>query len=168
MRPWTSSDDRRGAPRVALLSHGFWTRRFGADPAVIGRSVNLDGEPHEVVGVLTPEIEIGNMREIDVWTALEPLADSSVRVALGARRRDILGLVLGQGLRLLLVGLACGLLAGAGLARIMASFLVGVTASDPLTFTLVPLALSLVALAAAAVPAYRAARCDPASVLRAE
>ena len=47
-------DDRPGAPRVALLSHGFWSRQFGADPAVVGRVLSLDGVPHEVVGVLTP------------------------------------------------------------------------------------------------------------------
>ncbi len=76
-----TSDDRPGAPRIALLSHGFWSRQFGADPAVVGRVLNLDGVPHEVVGVLTPAIEIGNFSEVDLWTALAPLADPGAREA---------------------------------------------------------------------------------------
>jgi putative ABC transport system permease protein len=67
-------DDRPGAPRVALLSHGFWSRRFGADPGVVGRTVVLDGEPAVVVGVLTPRIEVGTLSEIDVWTSLDRVA----------------------------------------------------------------------------------------------
>jgi putative ABC transport system permease protein len=91
-----------------------------------------------------------------------------VRIALGADRRSILRLVLAQGLRLAAGGLAVGLLLGFGLSRVMASLLVGVSATDPLTFTLVPIALGLVALVATAVPARRAAGCDPAVVLRGE
>src|SRR5262249_19045344 len=53
-------DDRVGAPRVVVLGHGFWSRHFGSDPAVVGRTLRLDGEPHVVVGVLDPAIEIGS------------------------------------------------------------------------------------------------------------
>jgi len=67
-------DDRPGAARVALLSHGFWSRQFGADPAVVGRTLFLDGEPYVVVGVLTPRIELGSLSQTDVWTALAPAA----------------------------------------------------------------------------------------------
>jgi predicted permease len=75
------ADDRPGAPRVALLAHGFWSRQFGADPRVVGSSLSLDGVPHEVVGVLTPKVEIGNLSEIDVWTAIAPVADPADREA---------------------------------------------------------------------------------------
>jgi putative ABC transport system permease protein len=68
-------DDRPGAPRVALLSHGFWSRQFGNDPGVVGRTVVLNGEPHVVIGVLTPAIEIGTLSEIDLWTPLVAVAD---------------------------------------------------------------------------------------------
>ena len=91
-----------------------------------------------------------------------------VRVALGASRADVMGLVLRQGARLLLAGLALGLLLGAGLARVMAGALAGVSPTDPVTFTLVPLLLGVVGSLAAAVPARRAARVEPAVVLRAE
>src|SRR6266542_3627041 len=74
-------DDRKGAPPVALLSHGFWSRQFGADPTVVGRSLRLNGQPHLVVGVLTPSIEIGTLSEIDVWTPLTPGADPADRTA---------------------------------------------------------------------------------------
>jgi len=102
------------------------------------------------------------------YTVSQRTREIGVRVALGADRRDILRLVLGQGLRLAALGVGVGLLLGLGLSRLMASMLVGVSSTDPLTFTVVPLALGLVALLATAVPARRAARCDPAVVLRAE
>ena len=72
-------DDRKGAPRVVLLSHGFWTRQFGADPKVVGSSLRLQGQPHLVVGVLSPSIEIGDLSEIDVWAPLTPEADPADR-----------------------------------------------------------------------------------------
>jgi MacB-like periplasmic core domain len=78
-------DDRKGAPRVAVLSHGFWTRQFGANPGIVGTSLRLDGRPHVVVGVLTPSIEIGTLSEIDVWTPLMPEADPADRT-----HRDLL------------------------------------------------------------------------------
>jgi hypothetical protein len=65
-----AADDRPGAPRVVLLSHGFWMRRLAGDDNVVGKSLRLDGLPYTVVGVLAPEIEIGNLAEVDVWTPL--------------------------------------------------------------------------------------------------
>jgi putative ABC transport system permease protein len=73
------ADDRAGAPAVVLLSHGFWSRHFGSDPTVVGRTLRLDGEPHEVVGVLDPAIEVGTFSEIDVWTPLARTADPADR-----------------------------------------------------------------------------------------
>ena len=92
----------------------------------------------------------------------------AVRVALGATRADVLRLVLGQGARLVLAGLGLGLLLGLGLARVMAGALVGVSSTDFVTFTFVPLLLCAVGFLAAAVPARRAARLAPAAVLGAE
>ncbi len=75
-RTFADADDRVGAAPVALLSHGTWTRRFGADPGVIGRVLTLDSRPHHVVGVLTPEIEIGRLGTIEIWVplAIDPAA----------------------------------------------------------------------------------------------
>jgi len=84
-----------------------------------------------------------------------------VRLALGAQRRDILHLVLGQGAKMALVGSAIGMLASLGLTHLMANQLFGVSARDPLTFAGVALLLMLVALAACYVPARRAMHVDP-------
>lgn len=51
-RAFRDADDVPGAPRVVILSHGLWTRRFGADPQVIGRTLPINGESHEVIGVM--------------------------------------------------------------------------------------------------------------------
>ncbi len=91
-----------------------------------------------------------------------------VRMALGAGSGDVLRLVLGQGLRLIVVGAALGLLGAFGLTRLMSSLLFGVSASDPLTFVVVTVSLTLVALLASYIPARRAAKLSPMLALRYE
>ncbi len=91
-----------------------------------------------------------------------------VRMALGARAGDVLRMVLGEGLRLSIIGVLCGIAAALALARLLAGFLYGVSATDPATYALVALTLSLVAALASLLPARRATRVDPAVALRAE
>jgi len=91
-----------------------------------------------------------------------------VRVALGASRRDVLRLVLGEGMRITLVGVAIGIAAAFGLTRLITTLIYGVGTSDPLTFAAVAILLSGVALFACYIPARRAMRVDPMVALRYE
>jgi predicted permease len=91
-----------------------------------------------------------------------------IRMALGAQKRDVLKLVIGQGIRLTLIGVAIGLLAAFGVTRLMKSLLFGVSATDPLTFVGVAGLLLLVTLLACWLPARRAAGVDPLVALRHE
>jgi putative ABC transport system permease protein len=91
-----------------------------------------------------------------------------VRIALGGQARDIAGLIVRQGMRVALTGLAIGLLSALALGRVMTGLLFGVTAADPLTFTAAGVVLAAVALAACYLPARRAMRIDPVTALRNE
>jgi predicted permease len=91
-----------------------------------------------------------------------------LRLALGAARTRVLGMVLGEVGRLTAVGITIGIVAALVSARILASFLYGVTATDPATLVLSALILAVVAMAAGALPALHAARLDPMKTLREE
>jgi ABC-type antimicrobial peptide transport system permease subunit len=89
-------------------------------------------------------------------------------MALGAERRDVLQLVLGDAGRMVMLGVGIGLAAVLGLTRMMASMLFGVSPTDPITLTGVALLLSGVSLLACYIPARRATRVDPNIALRYE
>jgi predicted permease len=96
----------------------------------------------------------------------ERVPEIGLRVALGATRWSILGMVLRQGLALAAIGIAIGLAGAAALTRLLTSVVYGVSTLDPVTFAAVPLILALVAALASLVPARRAAAVDPVVTLR--
>jgi putative ABC transport system permease protein len=100
------------------------------------------------------------------YSAKQRTREIGVRVALGASDRDVVGLILGQGLAVSLAGIALGLAGAVALSRVVSSFLVGVSATDPITFAGVPTLLLAVAIVASFVPARRASRVDPVEALR--
>ncbi len=102
------------------------------------------------------------------YTVEQRTQEVGIRLALGAETSAVRRMVVVQGMRLAFVGVAVGLAASFGLARLMTTFLYQVTATDPLVFTGVPIVLSLVALVAVWLPARRASRIDPIVALRYE
>jgi putative ABC transport system permease protein len=100
------------------------------------------------------------------YSVAQRTREIGIRMALGAQRSDVLKMAVGQGLKLVLIGVAIGLAAAFVLTRVMASLLFGVSATDPVTFVAISLVLVSVAALASLVPALRASRIDPMVALR--
>ena len=136
---------------VALVAKNFWQKRMGGDPNVIGRSIALDGMPHTIA-----------------YTVEQRTGEIGVRMALGAQTRDVLRLVVNQGMKPVLVGLWIRIGSAFALGRLIASQLYQVSAHNPALLIGSTLLLAAIALIACLLPARRATQVDPIQALRTE
>jgi ABC-type antimicrobial peptide transport system permease subunit len=102
------------------------------------------------------------------YTVAQRTSEIGLRMAVGARPANVMGMVLSDSIRLALAGIAIGAAAALALTRLVANLLFNLPANDPVTFVSVALILAVTAVAAAGVPAYQASRIDPVTALRQE
>jgi putative ABC transport system permease protein len=117
-------------------------------------------------GVLALVLAATGVYGIVGYRAVQRTPEIGVRVALGARRPDVVRLLVREGAAFAVGGVAIGLAVALALTRVVASWLYGVGGADPTTFAVVAVAMLAVALAASWVPAYRASRTDAMEALR--
>src|SRR6202008_3877456 len=78
-RTFVEAEDKVGAPRVVVVSHGLWQRQFGGDPGLVGRTLEVDGTPMTVIGVMPREFRYPS--GVDLWTPLVPVIPEVVEKA---------------------------------------------------------------------------------------
>jgi len=119
-------------------------------------------------GLLALVVASVGLYGVIAYSVTQRTHEMGVRAALGARKGDLLGLVVGEGVRITVIGIILGAALSLAAGKFLAALLFGVTARDPGTFVVVATVLLAVAVIASVIPAWRAARADPTSALRAD
>ena len=120
------------------------------------------------VAVITLVLAMIGLYGVIAYSTSQRTSEIGLRMAIGAQRADVVGLVLKEGARLAIAGIVIGIAGSYWATRLLASFLYGVTATDVTAFAGAATALFVVAIAATYIPARRAARVDPMTALRTE
>ena len=157
---------RAREPDLPLYDVQSMTRALGSGLGLF--PVRVAAIAAAAFGLLTLALALVGLYGVVSYLASQRAHEIGVRMAVGATARDIVRLVLRDGVSLVLVGLAAGVLIALAGARVLGTLLFGVSVRDPLTFVTVAPILGGVTLLACAIPAWRAARIDPAVTLRAE
>ena len=118
------------------------------------------------LGLLGLVLAVVGVYGVISYSAAQRTHEIGIRIALGARPVQVLGTVLRQGIVIVLCGVMSGILAAVAIARLAGSFLVDVSAVDPVTYITVSLVLASIALLASLIPAHRSTRVDPMQALR--
>lgn len=175
-----------GTPVHVMINESLAQRFFPNHDALGKRLLALDGQPHEIIGIVgdarqwglsraaSPEVYFSSLQVpfglygVMSYVVSQSARELGIRLALGAQARDVLRLVVLQGMVLAGAGIVIGVAAGLGLTRLLTSLLFGIAANDPLTFAALATLLALIALLACYIPARRATKVDPLLALRCE
>jgi putative ABC transport system permease protein len=138
-----------------VIEQSLWAPRMGA--ALLA-----------IFGLLALILAVVGLYGVMAYSVSQRTHEIGIRMALGARRLDVLRLVVRQGLTLTIIGLGAGLVSAFALTRVLSGFLFGISATDPATFAATSLLMASVAALASVLPAARATRVDPLIALRYE